>query len=124
MIKKIKPVTAVTQIDFFSRLCKAMPTEFFEQQTATTRGVYKHKFTLVCSKGPRPRAGQEVYLFKAATAVSAEAGLAAEKDFFEDIAKVARVGGFDKVARLPELVPHSFLLIKEHLGSYRLYVQN
>ena len=128
MIRNItahKKVKAVTGIDFFGRLCRAMPREFRHSAESDTKiyGYYTDKFDLVCYKQPAAASHEESYLFKMEKQPDSSTPTALA-DFFNDIRHVAEKAGYEEVATHAAMFSDSYCLMKEAPNLFRVLVRH
>lgn len=135
MIKNIKQilaskrkVKAITGIDFFGRLARALPKEFHEVLDGDFTfgkpyGYYKDKFELDCYKLPQADGHNENYVFKLLTQPD-HTTPAALSDFFNDIRHVADKAGYEEVGDRSHMFPDSYCLIKEQPNQFRVLVKH
>jgi hypothetical protein len=124
--KRIK-VEAVTGMDFFTRLCRALPKEFKEAanphyDAQSPIGYYSDMFYLECYKVTQPSTHEENYLFKVKDNPKDPKG--ALTNFFNDIRHVADKAGYEEVGDRSHMFQDSYMLIQELPNQFRVLVKH
>lgn len=124
MIKNItarKQATAVTQADFFHKLCSAMPKVFSLGGGGGAYGYYRDALELMCVKAPAFQTS-ESYVFRAEDPSSITQ--AALKEFVDCVKRVASRAGYDEVLSKSQMFAGSFFIGREKPTELRLLVKN
>ena len=127
ILAKKRKVKAVTGIDFFGRLCRALPKEFKEASNPhydaqSPIGYYSDLFYLECYKTAQSSGGEENYLFKLKDNPSDPKG--ALSNFFNDIRHVADKAGYEEVGDRSHMFQDSYMLIQELPNQFRVLVKH
>ena len=127
ILSKKRKVKAVTGIDFFGRLSRALPNEFKEAtspkyDSKSPIGFYSDLFYLECFKIAQSSSNEENYLFKLKDGVPNVKE--AVSNFFNDIRRVADKAGYEEVGDRTHMFQDSYMLIQEMPDQFRVLVKH